>query len=80
VGEPTGGEFVAAVGQVAPTEHAQFQYLRRRQLRLEARVEVGSLRLGQGVDVAPLHEVVDDDQLGSHDQNLTQRRGKTSEQ
>ncbi len=70
MGEPLSGEFSGAVGHVAPAKDAQGQHLGRGQLRLETGGEVLAHRLGQGVGVALLHEVVDNNEsVVSHDRS-----------
>ena len=59
--EPLGREFGLAVGHVFATKHAQREQLFGSKLRAKIRMEILSLRLGHEIDVALLHEVIDDD-------------------
>src|SRR6185312_15678423 len=65
--EPARREFLAAVGHVLAAEHAEPKHLGRRELRLEAGIEVAAGRRRQGIAIATLHPVVDgDDPLAAH--------------
>ena len=59
--KPAPRELGSAVRQVFAAEHAKTKHFSRRQLRLEFGIEVPPARHGEGVTIAALHVVVDDD-------------------
>ena len=69
--KPRSGKLSSAIRHVAPTEDAKLEHFRRRQLRLEPFVEIFSERLGAFVDVALLHEIIDNRALRPHSNAIT---------
>ena len=58
--EPVCREFGDAIRHVFAAEHAEPKHLPRRELRLEARVEVAATTRRQDVGVALLHQIMHD--------------------
>src|SRR5262249_9331393 len=58
---PAFRKLAPAIGQVFAAEHAEREHLRRRQIRLELRIEPAPGRRRERVPVMPLHLVADGD-------------------
>src|SRR5262245_43555893 len=68
-GEPAFRKFPATVGHVFAAKYNKFKQLRRRQLRLEFRIEATPDRCAQYVAIALLHPVGDNDRPLAHARN-----------
>ena len=64
--EPSSRKLLLTIGQIFAAKNSQSQHFGRCEFRIKFRVKVPAHRLGQGIDIMLLHQVVDDDLFLPH--------------